>query len=258
MKKLLIGMAAILLGATSAYSADLYYDPPVDPPIDPSFCAGCYLRGHLGMSNQRFKGLRQELFSAVEIHEFLDKGGFNSAPLAGLGFGYKFNNFLRADAFVEYRGKADFSALDRYGHTEPTGTVWDGTNDYDGAKSEWLLMANAYVDIGEWHGVTPYVGAGIGASRNTISHFRDINVPTQGVAYADSASTWNLAWALHAGLAFKASERLTVDLGYTYVDLGDAKTGRLKSYDGTVNNAPMYFENITSHDIKLGLRYSFQ
>ena len=43
-------------------------------------------------------------------------------------------------------------------------------------------MANAYVDLGNWYGVVPYVGAGIGASRNTICTFRDINVPTQGVA----------------------------------------------------------------------------
>ena len=30
--------------------------------------------------------------------------------------------------------------------------------------SALLLLANAYVDIGTWHGVTPYVGAGIGGA----------------------------------------------------------------------------------------------
>ena len=30
--------------------------------------------------------------------------------------------------------------------------------------SAWLLLANAYADIGTWYGFTPYVGAGIGGA----------------------------------------------------------------------------------------------
>lgn len=255
MKRFLIAVATVLVGTPPVLAADLYVDPPAPAPV----FGGWYLRGELGMSNQRLGGLQQELFDDVALHEFLDDGGFDSAPFGGVGVGYQFNEWLRADAIVQYRGKADFSALDRYGHTDASGTtVWDGTNDYDGAKSEWLLMANAYVDLGTWYGITPYVGAGVGTSRNTISGFRDINVPTQGVAYADSDSTWNFAWALHAGLGYQVTDRLTVDFGYTYLDLGDAQTGRIHSYDNTVDTGPMHFNNITSHDFKLALRYSLQ
>lgn len=253
-KRPLIAFIAALLGGTSALAADLYVEDPA-PVIVPG---GWYLRGHLGMSNQRLGDMHHPLMDTVELHEFLDEGSFDSAPLAGVGVGYQFNDWLRMDGIVEYRGKADYSALDRYGHTEPSGPVWDATNDYDGAKSEWLLMANAYVDIGDWYGVKPYVGAGIGASRNTISRFRDVNVPTQGVSYAGDESTWNFAWALHAGVAYQATERLAIDFGYSYLDLGDAKTGRIRSYDNTVNEGPMNFDDITSHDFKLGMRYALQ
>ncbi|RDJ08977.1 outer membrane protein [Rhizobium grahamii] len=256
MKRFLIAAAAALMGGVPALAADLYVDPA--PPPVPAF-GGWYLRGDIGMTNQRLGGMQHELFDDVDFREFVDDGSFDSGPLGALGVGYQFNQWLRGDAIVQYRGKTDFSALDRYGHTDATGTaVWDATNDYDGAKSEWLLMANAYVDIGTWEGITPYVGAGIGASRNTISRFRDVNVPTLGVAYGDSDSTWNFAWALHAGIGYQVTDRLTVDFGYSYVDLGDAKSGRLRSYDDTVNTGPMHFNNITSHDFKLGLRYSLQ
>lgn len=173
MRKSLIAVVAAWLGGTPALAADLYVEDPVDPA--PVVVGGWYLRGHLGMSNQRLGSMEHELFDVVALHEFVDEGSFDSAPLAGVGIGYQFNEWLRMDGIVEYRGKADFSALDRY-DGDGDG-VFDNTNDYDGAKSEWLLMANAYVDIGDWYGVKPYVGAGIGASRNTISGFRDINVP---------------------------------------------------------------------------------
>ena len=84
-------------------------------------------------------------------------------------------------------------------------------------------MANAYDDIGDFYGITPYLGAGIGASYNTISHFRDINIISGGGGYADDESEWNFAWALHAGLGIQATERMTVDLGYSFVSLGDAQ-----------------------------------
>ncbi len=107
-------------------------------------------------------------------------------------------------------------------------------------------------------GVTPYLGAGIGASRNTISGFRDVNELMSGAAWAEERSKWNFAWALHAGLGIQATDRMTVDLGYSYVSLGDVVTGPLNNDDPafTLPNNGMVFKDLTSHDFKLGIRYA--
>src|SRR5690606_26700189 len=112
MKNLLIG-TALALFATSATAADLYLDPVPEVPVAVP-AGGWYLRGHIGMSNQRLGNLYHLGYDAVASHEFLDEGGFDSAPIGSIGIGYKFNDWLRTDAIVEYRGKAHFSALDRY------------------------------------------------------------------------------------------------------------------------------------------------
>jgi opacity protein-like surface antigen len=252
-KPVLLGAALLATVSVPALAADF-----VAPVVEAPAFGGWYIRGHIGMSNQRLGGLDNDLFDTTDNLEFLDDGDFDSAPVFGVGIGYQFNNWLRADVTAEYRGKADFSALDRY-ETVDDGdpTTFDGTNDYSAKKSEWLFLANAYVDLGVWHGITPYVGAGIGASRNTIHDFRDINAATAGVAYADDDSEWNLAWALHAGLAFQATDNLTIDFGYSYLDLGDARSGDIRPSVGpnTLDN-PMHFEDLTSHDLKLTVRYA--
>ena len=85
-----------------------------------------------------------------------------------------------------------------------------GTDTYHGTKSEWLVLANAYVDLGTWWCVTPFIGAGVGGARVTIANFTDQRSPTMapvccGSAFADNVSKWNFAWALHAGLAYKVT-----------------------------------------------------
>lgn len=250
-------IAALLVGVSApVYAADMP-EPVIEEVAVPVY-GGWYLRGHLGMSNQRLGRLDSVLFEnpAIIEHTWLDKGGFSSAPIMGLGVGYKFNDFLRGDIGVEYRGAADFNALDRV-TWQPGGPSDTYTNNYSGKKSEWLLLANAYADLGTFYGVTPYLGAGIGASRNTISHFRDINDINGGGGYANSTSKWNFAWALHAGVGFQATERMTIDLGYSYVDLGDAATGSIHNLDPRYGSSTgIAFKDITSHDLKLGVRYS--
>ncbi len=85
-----------------------------------------------------------------------------------------------------------------------------------------------------------------------------MNVPNAGVAYGATASQWSLAWALHAGVAMQVTPNMTLDLGYSYLDLGNAHSGDLIAYDGTntVFN-PMYFNHLTSHDLKLAVRWNF-
>jgi opacity protein-like surface antigen len=77
-------------------------------------------------------------------------------------------------------------------------------------------------------------------------------------AFADTASKWNFAWALHAGLAYKVSPSMTIEMAYSYINMGDGITGDLKAFDGTNNIVnPMTFKNITSQDLTLGVRWQF-
>jgi hypothetical protein len=47
-------------------------------------------------------------------------------------------------------------------------------------------------------------------------------------------------------------------LAYRYLSLGDGRSGDLIAFDGTNNfNNPMHFKDITSHDVKLGVRWAF-
>jgi opacity protein-like surface antigen len=183
--------------------------------------------------------------------------GFNSSPLFGGGVGYQLNNWLRFDGTAEYRATANFHGQ----QVESQGGV-TLPDDYTAGKSELLFLANAYVDLGTWYRVTPFVGAGIGASRNTISNFMDTGATQSGATilsttYFDTHSTWNLAWALYAGLSYQVTPNFSVDLTYRYVNLGDAQTGVPHAFDGTPlpGNSPFVFKNITSNDLMLGMKW---
>jgi len=227
------------------------YAPP--PPVVVEEFGGWYLRGDIGMSNQQTKNLN----NSAGIAPLSSSYGFDSAPIFGLGLGYYFNDWLRFDVTGEYRGRANFKGSEIYsfngGRT---------TDEYTGSKSEWLFLANAYIDLGTWNSITPFVGAGAGFSRINIQNFQDVchgcggNPANNGVSFASDNAKWNFAWALHAGLAYKVSKNFTVELAYRYVDLGKAETGSLVAYDGSETLAGSTFDRITSHDVKLGLRFN--
>lgn len=124
-------------------------------------------------------------------------------------------------------------------------------------------MVNAYVDLGTWWCVTPFIGAGVGAARVTINGFTDTGDFINGgqahsFTSAGSASQWNFAWAAHAGLAYRVNPGLTLELAYSYISLGNGITGPTNSFDHVtvVNGAPFAFRNITSNDVKVGLRWA--
>ena len=180
----LAGAAAMF--ATLADAADL---PLMDyPPIEVA-AGGWYLRGDIGMSNQRVGSMFNVLYNAATSVTNVQKD-FDSAPTFGLGVGYQFNDWLRVDVIGEYRGKANFHGFDIV--RSPAA----GSDEYRASKSEWLALVNVYADLGTWYSFTPFIGAGIGAANVTISNFMDINTPAGGVAFADSASKWNFAWAM--------------------------------------------------------------
>jgi opacity protein-like surface antigen len=225
----------------------------------PEVWSGWYFRADIGYSNQQVGSLYNILYEGTDVtNVFKD---FSAAPFGGIGIGYQLNNWFRVDVTGEYRGKANFDGLDTYPYDDG-GPIVTRIDDYDGNKSEWTYHANAYFDLSNWHGIKPFVGVGIGASYNIISDFTDTD-PTSGdtftASYAYGADTgiWNFAWALYAGLGYEVTDRLTIEVAYRYINLGNAQSGDLVAYDGTNDyNNPMHFNNITSHDFKVGFRFA--
>jgi opacity protein-like surface antigen len=238
--------ATCMFAPTAVRAADM----PVYLPVIEEF-SGWYLRGDIGFSNQSVGSLGDANYANYISVQTVNKS-FDSAPFGGIGIGYSFNNWLRFDVTGEYRGSANF-------HGFEIGTDGGGPHDdnYSGSKSEWTFLLNGYVDLGTWYNLTPFIGAGIGTSRNTISNFTDIGESTGNDSYAGTASKWNFAWALYAGVGYNLTKNVTLEFAYRYIDLGNATTGDQIGYDGTNNlYNPKEFNHLTSNDFKLGLRFN--
>lgn len=254
-KSLFIGALASSLFAGGAVAADFTPPPVIDfePEYEEVIGGNLYLRGFVGFASREVSSLSNVLFHSAAEVQFLNSQ-YEGGGLAGVGVGYRFNDFFRLDVTGEYRFRAGYDGFDRVATTTPG--VFTQTNQYTADQSEWVVLANAYVDLGTYANVTPYVGAGVGAVHTTISGFTDTNVPALGVAYADDRSDWDFAWALYAGLGYQVNERFSVDLGYRYMNLGSAATGDITTYTGVNNvNNPMHFNDIESHDIIVGMRW---
>ena len=79
------------------------------------------------------------------------------------------------------------------------------------------------------------------------------------MAYGANTAQWQIAYAAYAGLSYKVNNSFTVELAYRYLNMGDGLTGDLKTYTGVnaVNN-PTTFKEMTSQDVRLGVRWSLQ
>ncbi len=180
-----------------------------------------------------------------------------SSPLFGLGIGWQARHWLRFDLTGEYRGDALFVAQDSY---PAVGIVPAGTNEYQADIRSWMGLANAYIDMGNWCGFTPFIGAGIGFATLTVDGMKDVNngVDPNSVAYGTSHTKTNFAYAFYAGGSFDVTPQVALELTYRYADLGSAQSGRVTTFDGGASNSGVFIKDVTSNDVMLGMRYKFQ
>jgi opacity protein-like surface antigen len=252
----ILAMAAAF--ATSAARAADYYQPPpqqpqpvyIQQPQVESFAEGWYLRGDVGIGMSSSYKLDYLPAPANVGNGFrFEQTSSGDGFFLGGGIGYEWNNWLRFDATAEYRAKTHVKAFGSY-------TVSGGGTDfYDGNLKSWVFLGNAYVDLGTWNCFTPFVGFGIGATRNTMADLTDFNTNGgQGRGIGRNSSEWHLAYAVHAGVAYNISKNFKVELAYRYLNLGSI-TDTIDCIGGC-NPDSYKFGNLYSHDIKLGLRWT--
>jgi opacity protein-like surface antigen len=126
-----------------------------------------------------------------------------------MGIGYAWNSWLRFDVTGEYRTKAGFKATGSYTDFCSGATCFDINT---GNISSAVFLGNAYVDLGTWWCLTPFIGAGVGGARNMISGVQDQGIigsnGTVGFGYTfNDSAQWNLAWDVTAGLKRQSQDR---------------------------------------------------
>ena len=168
------------------------------------------------------------------------------------------NNWLRFDVTGEYRAKAKFRGSDNVTFLGGAGTAADN---YSASKSEWVMLGNGYLDLGTWWSITPFVGAGVGFTRNQIDGFRDdgIGFGNGTPILGDQGVKWNFAWALHAGAAYTVTPSFKLHGGVPLSQPGRRADRSHPAPDNSFTNGGAFgFNGIVSNDVMFGLRWMLQ
>jgi opacity protein-like surface antigen len=261
--KIIIAASAAALISSSAFAADLSMPPPtLTYPAQPVDTGGWYLRGDIGVGAQNFSQFDLQPASNVPASWMVNQKDIQDTTFGGIGVGYELNNWLRFDVTGEYRTKSLFRATGSYdqGTCAVGGVVGTCFDTYDGNFSAAVFMANAYVDLGTWWCLTPYVGGGVGGSFNRITGVQDTGPLPPGTAgfgytYNDSGS-WSFAWNVQAGLTYNVSNNLKIDFGYRFLNMGAPQSANVICQD-TASCNPNFFslKDMTSQDFHIGFRW---
>jgi opacity protein-like surface antigen len=259
LKTLALAGAMAVSASAIARAADF---PAAAPPPAPmpelrgTISSGVYLRGDIGVGVTNYGDYRQQEVSQAG-GTFIAKEDSSTTFFGGAGIGYRFNNWFRVDGTLEYRGGATVGATDVVFNPFIGGNQ---TNTYKGNLSSIVALFNAYVDLGTWNCLTPYIGAGIGYASNRITGLTDQGLQFTGASTLATASDGDkagLAWALMAGVGYEVNKNLTLEVGYRYLNLGDAQSGRLRNAFLNETYSPVKVKDIDSHDFRIGMRWNF-
>ncbi len=258
--KVILIAGALVAGATNVAAAADLLPPPPPVPSAPPEVSGWYLRGDTGVAINTLSQ-QQSVFDVAPPFGFANNGsGVGVQAIVGAGVGYKFNNWFRFDVTGEYRMPTKYWGMESYnstGFSSPNCPVicYDK---YSGNISSAVVLANGYLDLGTWFGVTPYVGGGVGVAYNFFDNLTDTGIETGGYGQAPNHAFPTFAWAAMAGLSYWITPNIMVDFGYRFLDLGTFESNRIYCFGGCgASGAEHERFVLTSNEVRLGLRYVF-
>lgn len=206
----------------------------------------CYFRADAGysFSDDDFDG---------DYNGHTNNNSFDDGFLleTGVGCGTANNHGFRGEIVFGYRDERDVSASMPHSPVTPAPLL---TTDIE----SYTLMANVYYDIGQYGKFVPYVGAGIGFAYHEMDDvFCTIQVANFCTPTAAQAGDEDLSfvWSIMAGFGYAVHERMMLDFGYRYIDLGDMESERADSSFAV--NPFFKVDDMEAHEIKAGFRYRF-
>ena len=179
----------------------------------------------------------------------------------GSAFGFSVGKYL-TDSF-----RLELEAIKRTGYEYDARVSNAGiTNLTDKAKIQTeAVFINGFYDFQPFTmsntAITPYLGGGVGISRNKMRTIVQHNngIPT-GITVDDNTIN-QFAYKLSAGTLVSITDGLSLDVNYQYVNLGAFKSGTELLLNGVFNSNLQRGLNggeIKTQELMVGLQYTFK
>ena len=173
----------------------------------------------------------------------------------GLSVGKYITNNFRVELEASQRGGLEYD-------TEYASEPNLGTTTKADIKTQSIFI-NGFYDFESFaiinSLVTPYIGGGIGISRNKMGVVTEVTLENE-VAYLDGNKVSQFSYKLAAGTLINLTKKLSLDINYQYVDLGSFKSGldyvASGGATGTLTEA-LNDGEIKTQELMVGLQYKF-
>ncbi|QQX56974.1 outer membrane protein [Pseudomonas chlororaphis] len=170
-------------------------------------------------------------------------GDDNQKDMTGsIGVGYRFGNGWRVEGELSLPQKDKFTS----------GSTTFPTSLNEHHIESRRVMLNAYRDFRVTEKLSVYGSAGLGLAQLESKGWQGNESRQYG-----SATQTNLAWSLGAGVAYDVTDRLALDLGYRYIDMGDTESGWNNFPNARGLQDEKMKANLVSSEVVLGMRWAF-
>ena len=211
---------------------------------------GYYITAKGGISKSMDTGVT-DLTNATPTVFLLEDNDLGTGWAGGLSVGKYLTNKFRMELEFTRRGGLEYNAL----RSHPSNAFYEKAH-----ISSNALFVNGLYDFQPFSvkssSITPYIGGGIGIARNKMGMQKEIDGASGDVLETwDSNSISSLAYKLSVGTLVSFTEKVSLDLNYQYVNLGDFKgrvDSRLDIYDRGIHGG-----EIKTQELMVGLQYKF-
>ena len=213
----------ILAAAGSAFAVDSYY---------------CALR----INSARYQAHDMDSSARPGLGQFVPGDESNTATGGSLALGYQLPSNWRVEAEYTLPKNNEFTS---------GSTRFPTSFNHHQIRSQ-RLMVNAYKDFPLNARFSLYGMAGLGLARLESSGWQG----NPGRQYISDTQS-NLAYSVGFGVSYSPIQKLSIDLGWRYVDMGKAKSGSNNFANVRGLQDEQMRAKLTASEISIGLRYSF-
>ena len=173
----------------------------------------------------------------------------------GSAFGFSVGKYL-TDSF-----RLELEAIKRAGYEyDANQTNINPQFSYKAKIQTEALFINGFYDFQPFSihntAITPYLGGGVGISRNKMGTIVQHNTGIPDGITDDSNTINQFAYKLSAGTLVSITEQLSLDVNYQYVNLGAFKGG-IVGITGADKERPTNGGEIKTQELMVGLQYKF-